>query len=249
MSQLKPSFVSEIQAAIEKSRFTLNDFNLEFPNSGTTLAIITFLYKPEYMLVLTEETKREKVTVEEKFSFGMPSTSRSHSVEEKVFTIRATPGRFKTVTTHEINGLGQLLEELPKWCENIRSDLYVLAPKVDPLATLREELQKKIDSLIDKPDEFFREEELKIVDDRFDQLLAEVVNLKEQYSLTKQQLDSMQKEFEEFKKSARAYPKGLWAKITGNKLIKTAGQIVNSPEGRTFLFQQIRRALGVSDDA
>lgn len=247
MSQLKPSFVNEIQVAIEKSRFTVDDFSFEFPSSGKSLVRITFLYKPEYMLILTEEKKREQVTIEEKFGYASSSTSRSHTVQETVFTIRATPGRFKTEVTYEINDLGGLLEELPKWCENIRSDLYALAPKVDLLATLREELQKNLDTLVDKPDEYFNAEELKVVDSRFDQLLAEVTNLREQYSLTKMQLDSMQKEFEEFKSSARAYPKGLWAKITGNKLVKTTGQIINSPEGRTFLFQQIRRALGLSE--
>lgn len=247
MSQLKPSFVNDIQAAIEKSRFTVDDFSFEFPKSGKTLVRITFLYKPEYMLTLTEETKQEQVTIEEKFGYASPSTSRSHTVRETVFTIRAIPGRFKTEVAYEIDNLGALLEELPKWCENIRSDLYALAPKVDLLATLREELQRNLDTLVDKPDEYFNVDELKVVDIRFDQLLAEVTKLREQYSLTKQQLDSMQKEFEEFKSSARAYPKGLWAKITGNKLVKSTGQIINSPEGRAFLFQQIRRALGLGE--
>lgn len=247
MSQLKPSFVNEIQATIEKSRFTVDDFSFEFPKSGKALVRITFLYKPEYMLALSEETKREQVTIEEKFGYTSPSTSRSHTVQETIFTIRATPGRFKTEVTYEIGSLGGLLEELPKWCENIRSDLYALAPKVDPLATLREELQKNLDTLVDKPDEYFDVEELKVVDSRFDLLLAEITKLREQYSLTKQQLDSMQKEFEEFKSSARAYPKGIWAKLTGNKLVKTTGQVINSPEGRAFLFQQIRRVLGFSE--
>lgn len=247
MSQLKPSFVNEIQVAIEKSRFTVDDFSFEFPKSGKTLARITFLYKPEYMLTLNEETKQEQVTIEQKFGYASPSTSRSHTVRETIFTIRATPGRFKTEVIYEIDDLAGLLEELPKWCEDIRSDLYALAPKADLLATLREELQKNLDALVDRPDEYFNADELEVVDSRFDQLLAEVANLREQYSLTKQQLDLMQKEFEEFKRSARAYPKGLWAKITGNKLVKTTGKIINSPEGRTFLFQQIRRALGLSE--
>ena len=247
MSQLKPSFVSAIKAAIEKSRFTVDDFIFEFPKSGKTLVRITFSYKQEYMLALTEETKREQVTIEEGYGFASRSTKRSQTVEETLFTIRATPGYFKTETVYEIENLGKLIEELPKWCENIRSDLYALAPKPDPLATLREELQRNLDKLVDKPDDYFNAEELEVVDNRFDKLLSEVANLREQYSITKQQLDSMQKEFEEFKSSARAYPKGVWAKITGNKLVKATGQLFNSPEGRAFLFQQIRRALGVGE--
>ena len=119
----------------------------------------------------------------------------------------------------------------------------------DPLEQLRSQLQANLAELVKQPNDFFNKEELSIVDKRFDQLYEEISELREQYSLTKQNLDALQKEIEEFKKSARAYPKGIWARITSNKLIKTTGQIVNSTEGRTFLFQQISRVLGLTDDA
>ncbi|MBT9553838.1 MAG: hypothetical protein IV088_23590 [Hydrogenophaga sp.] len=241
MSQLKPSFIAEIRGALEASRFTSDDFKLEFPKSGRTLAKITFAYKTEYFLCMFEDTKREEVKVEQRYAM----TSRSQTVEETIFTVKVVPGKYKTEDEIEVGNVGDLIEHIPKWCDNIRSDLYAAAPKNDPLAALREQLQKNLDTLVDKPDEYFDTDELAVVDKRFDQLFEEITKLRDQYSLTKQQLDTLQRELAEFKNSARAYPKGLWAKITGNKLVKATGQMINSPEGRTFIIQEIRRALGL----
>lgn len=245
MSQLKPSFIQDVQAALSKSRFTPEDFELELPKSGRILLKVTFLYKPEYMLALFEDEKEESVTIEQRFLMS----SRTERVKQVTYSIRTVPGRFKLESTMPIGEPGDVLPEIPKWCENIRADLYALAPSSDPLEQIRAKLKQNLDELVKDPGGYFSEEELATVDRRFDQLYEDIASLREQYSLTKQQLAELQREIEEFKKSARAYPKGLWAKITSNRLVKATGRIVNSPEGRTFLFQQIRRALGLSDDA
>lgn len=244
MSQLKPSFVRDVRNAFEKSKFTVEDFELELPKSGHVLLKVTFLHRPEYYLELFEDEKSESITIKHEFPIG----SRTERIRQVVYSIRAVPGQYKTVSFAEVSDLGAVLSEIPRWCENIRADLYALSPVLDPLEQLRQKLKQNLDELVKEPNSFFTEEELKVVDTRFDQLYTEISGLREQYSLTKQQLTELQKEFEEFKSSARAYPKGVWAKVTSNKLVKATGKMFNTPEGRTFLFQQLRRALGFADD-
>lgn len=244
MSQLKPSFVSDIRAALGRSRFTLEDFVLELPESGSLLVKITFIHKPEYSLSLFEEEKRETVKIEQNYNMS----SRTEHIRQVVLSVKTIPGRFKTKTVTEIYEIGEVLELIPTWCEGIRADLYALMPTPDPLELLKQQLKAKLDELVNEPNDFFNEDELSVVDKRLDQLYEDISQLREQHSLTKQQLEALQKEIEEFKKSARAYPKGIWAKITSNKLVKATGQILNTPECRTFIFQQIRRVLGVPDD-
>jgi len=244
MSQLKPSFINEIRLSLEKSRFTTDDFELELPKSGNVLAKISFLHKPEYFLALLEEQKREQVTTEQKYLYS----TRTEYVTHVELSVRTVPGAFKLRQDTDISELGEVLKIIPKWCDSIRDDLYALMPAPDPLEELRQQFKSKLDEIVNEPNTFFSEEELAVVDKRFDQLYEEISQLREQHSLTKQQLDAIQKEIEEFKKSARAYPKGIWAKITSNKLLKTTGQILNSPEGRALMFQGIRRVLGLPDD-
>lgn len=225
MAQLKPSFIREIRESLDTSKFTINDFELDYPDTGRTLLRITFIHKPSYSFLLTEEYR-----------------------SEPVYIVKMTPGEFKLQETLLIS-LPTVVDEIPKWCEHIRRDLYALAPKVDPLEQLRQQLHRNLDEIVSSPEEYFNQSELDLVDERFNRLYADIANLKEENTLTKQQLTILKKEIEEFKQSARSYPKGAWARITSNRLVKTAGDIVNSTEGRTFLFQQIRRALGLSDDS
>ena len=243
MSQLKPSFINEIYGALEKSKFTRDDFQLELPKSGRVLARIVFTHKPEYSLVLSEEQKQEQIKTKLNFDFSTRTESRNYTQ----FIVRAAPGAFKADSQTEIDDPGGILSTIPQWCESIRADLYALAPVKDPLEELRKKMQRDLDDLVTEPAEFFSDEEMALVDARFNKLFAEITELKDRFSLTKQQLEAIQKEFEEFKSSARVYPKGIWARVTSNKLVKATGSIINSPEGRKFLFQQLRRALGGGD--
>lgn len=245
MSQLKPSFIQDIREALGRSHFTPEDFELELPKSGRLLVKITFIHKPEYFLAVFEDEKQEQITIEQKYLMS----SRTERIRQIAYSVKTVPGRFKIESNTEISDPGNVLDEVPKWCENIRADLYALTPTQDPLEKLRQQLKANLDELVKDPNAYFNEDELSVVDKRFDKLYEDIAQLREQYSLTKQQLAELQKEIEEFKNSARVYPKGIWARITSNKLVKATGQIINSPEGRTFLFQQIRRALGMADEA
>ena len=124
MSQLKPSFIQDVRNALGKSRFTAEDFLLDLPKSGRVLLKITFVHKPEYTFALFEDEKQESVTIEQKFLMS----SRTERVTQVVYSIKAVPGRFKLESLIEVSEPGSILEELPKWCDNIRADLYALAP-------------------------------------------------------------------------------------------------------------------------
>lgn len=80
---------------------------------------------------------------------------------------------------------------------------------------------------------------------RFDQIYEDIEELRRQYALTKQQIDELRVEIEELKRSTRFYPKIIWAKLTGYKFIRATSKLVNTPEGRAFLFQLLLRALGM----
>lgn len=249
MSQLKPSFTQQILSELGKSRFTSEDFEIELPASGRVLLRITFTHKPAYILTLAEDTKEESITIEAKYghSYG-GGTSRTERVRNTVFTLKAVPGQFKLQDSEELAKLGDVLDEIPRWCENIRLDLYALAPNIDPLEQLRQNLRSNLDAIVQDSNGYFTDDELKVVDSRFDKLYEDIANLREEYSITKQQLADLQKQIAEFKDSARAYPRGIWARITTNKLVKATGQVINSTEGRTFLFKQISRAIGMSEE-
>lgn len=240
MSQLKPSFVKDIFASLESARFTGDDFTIDLPKSGRVLAKITFKHKADYGLVLTEEDKEDQVTIKTNYDLQSRTERRRYTS----YFVKMIPGEFKTEAVTEVDSPGDLLRMIPQWCDHIRTDLYALAPRPDPIEELRKKLEADVDRMVDEPGAYFSEKEIQAVDTRFDELFAKISEMREQFLLTKQQLELLQREFAEFKQSARVYPKGLWAKITSNKLVKATGRFINTPEGRQFLFQQLRRAIG-----
>lgn len=238
MSQLKPSFIEEIKESISDSCFTLNDFNLDLPNSGEVFLNLIFKHKPEYKLYVAEETHTENVKVTD--SFGLNThTNKNVSV---VLVAYITPGEYKLKEQTELSSFHEITEIIPSWCRQIKDDLYSLVPKPDPVESIRKEFEAQFENIND-PESYFTAEEKKAVDDRFDELFKKFEELKEEYSISKSQLHSIRDEFEEFKNSSSAYPKGVWAKITSNKLVNIVSSVFKSPEGRKFILEQFKNLL------
>jgi hypothetical protein len=174
MPQLKPSFITEIRISLEKSKFTIDDFGIELPESGNVLAKITFLHKPEYFLLLLEEHGRDQVTTEQKYLYS----TRTEYVNRVELSVRTVPGTFKLQEKTDIHELGEVVNIIPKWCDSIRDDLYALMPVSDPLQELRLQFNQKLSEIINEPNTYFSEEELSIVDKKFDQLYEEISQLR-----------------------------------------------------------------------
>lgn len=242
MSQVRPSFIQEVRETLEKSCFTVHDFAIELPESGRTLLKITFLHRPEFSLTLFEDERSRPATSDQT---PLPG-SRGGPLSHTVYSITAAPGRFKLETTSEVADAGLLLGAIPQWCEDIRADLYALSSSPDPLEQMRAEINANLDRLLANPSGHFTEKELLNVDRQFDKLYQEMVNLKR---LSNQQLTKIKSEVDEFKKSARAYPRGTWAKITSNRLVKATEHLLDLRDGQMFLFQRALLTLGVENDA
>lgn len=84
MPQVKPSFIAEIRESLATSRFTEQDFKLEFPDTGKLLVTVTFLHKPAYFIALYEEERTDQFTVEQR----LLGTSQTRRVKEVVNWVR-----------------------------------------------------------------------------------------------------------------------------------------------------------------
>jgi len=220
MSQLKPSYEQKVRDALTASAFTLQDFNIEFPESGKIQFIITFVHYDNY-------------------SF----TVKDANYDSESMSVIVRPSNYKKQAEWELKGFDDALKQIPLWCNNIRDDLYSMAPNRDPLEALRTEFEKQIDTLIENPEDNFSSAELDAVNQKFDSLYKEFSSLKDEYEISKQQLQKIKQQFEEFKKSAESYPKGVWGKITNNKLVDIVGEVFKSKEGRQFILGELKKLI------
>lgn len=240
MSQLKSSFIVEVKQALENSIFTLGDFEINLPE-GSTLINIQFSYVDEYKMSVNETTKRrEKVTSSGFIALGEKTTEH---ITVSGVEIRMSPGKYKSTDIEQVYEIGDLLEHIPKWCSYIKKDLHAKTPQVDLLEEMRKEYVAEAAKLYDNPESFFEEEEASAVDEKFENLYKKIESIQEEHSITQSELEKVKRDFEGFKENARAYPKGMWAKTTVNKLISIFDGLIKTKEGRAIIFDQIKKLI------
>ncbi len=243
MSQLKKSFILEIEDALNESIFTKDDFELTFPKSGKILAKIEFVYNPDYRLILSEEEHKESITTKSQLTLQNQVSTTTH----KEYALTEAPGSYKSESREELYDIGETTRRIPMWCINIKEDLKALASKTDPLDELRKKFQSDVENIIQNPEENFSEEEIAKISQRFDDMLSDFSSLKDELELSKRQIETLKAQFDEFKQNTSLYPKGIWAKITANKLAQAIGKLVNTPEIRKLLFDQAKKYFSGSD--
>jgi hypothetical protein len=234
MSRLKPSLVKDIEESFNNTKFTKEDFEIKYPEKGEKLIEITFKHKDEYSFIVSEITQQEVREVFQQFK----SSSYTQRLYYKVFSVETTPGKYKIKESQEISDLGDALNEIPKWCNDIYSDLISLKEDREDEVTinLREKISEGFNKIVeDETGDYFSGENLNNINKKLDELYEAIKNIKEEYSLTKEQLSDISKEFNQFKENAKTVPKEIWAKVTANKFTTLIKRIFTTAEGRQYL--------------
>jgi archaellum component FlaC len=237
------SFVNELQDSLRKSIFTLQDFSIELPDSGTTLACIKFKHNESFNFSIIETFKVEEVTTSSSFPFKSISGDRTKKTKTKVQHAILKPGKYKLSEKREVSSFSDLTYIILEWCDYIRTELYALAPKIDPIEELNRQVSYDFEKNIKDPDAFFSEEEIDKINNKIDKLYDEIASLTEKFELSEKQLESVKSEFDEFKSSSKSYSKGVWARITNNKMISIIVDLVKSKEGRSLIFDMCKKLL------
>lgn len=236
MSTLKNSVINQIINYLEYGDFCIEDFDSQFPNDSTTLASITFKALPKYSFVL-EET----YTVG---SIGSALAMMGSSNAKKIIRTIEKPGSYKNqeIIIHE--DISSAISRIPDWTQNIRDDL--ISSKVTLRSTIDEltdEFQKGIDERIHDQESYFEKDEEDIIKSKLDELHRRVSELEEKLGFTKDETQKIEKAIEKSKSDLQIYPKGVWYKTAGTKLLKVLAGIINSKEGREILVDLAKKLL------
>lgn len=230
-------------SALHGPDFTPEDFVVSYPSGHSQFLEIRFAHASGYWFKASQETRQRK-SVSDANQAYMSVLQRPVRETYETYAVTFCPGEYLERIDEDIAQLTELLTMIRSWCGFIKNDLYAKLPKIDPLQDIRSRLANDFDSMIDDPDAAFSTAEAERVDARLDQLLSELLAMSERLHLTEQQLSDLQDQFDQLKADARTYPKGVWARVTSNRLVKAIGKFVNTPEGRKLVFDQVRRAIG-----
>lgn len=241
MSQLTLSAVKQVQDALSKSSFSLTDFGIQLPDKGDLLLTVEFRHKEGYKFQIIESRERSKV----KTSMGAGGFGpvREETSEYIVMYTLETPGSFKLRDRAEIDDFSAALDRIPGWCEHIQENLSVAPLAKDTFEELSASLEEQLDEQGWSDDERFTKEEIERLTNKLQDLAGRFEKLQEQNSVTQEQVDQIKKQLAELGKNASRFPKRIWGKVAGNKLIEIVMSFLKSKEGRDLFIESIKRLI------
>lgn len=232
MTLLKQSFIQSISRALDNEYFSYADFDVQFPDSGNALALISFAHSKKYYFKIHEGSKFR----------GIAALTAPHK-DEIVPITTESPGDYKSVEQHYHDSFESCVYRISSWCKNIRDDLRVTTPIFKEIDDLKQQFEEHIKDHIENPEEPISSSEIEAISARFDALYAKFEELKEKHEITEAQLQGIQKDFKIIKDNASIYPKGLWANLTTNRLVSLLKKIAISPEGRKLMYEGAKKLL------
>jgi ATP-dependent Lon protease len=240
MAQLNKTFIEKLKSEFESTRFSSNDFTYIYPTSGKILLVMTFKYDDEFTFQISEEEEYELVTQKGAYTLAMGGTSerKNKSIENYV---TYSPGEYKKTDKVDIYDIGNASDYIEKWCSYIYKEISYKEVDESFFDELRHDMEEKFKDSIENEAESFSDEELGKINSKFDDLLSKFEILKEESKITQEELNRVKDELDGFKSTAKVMPKGLWAKITNNKLVDIAVSFAKSKEGRDFVISEIKK--------
>jgi len=223
MSQLNNAMMREVRSKLNSSSFTADDFQISFPASGNTLLQLTFIGAPTYSYVVTRQEK--------------------YNSDEIAYVVTACPGAHLKIERFSTSEIPRTIASIPTWCQNLRHDLRLSSPVYDELSELRESLLNQINEHVSDPEKHFTRDEAESLTRRFDEILEQFGELKKKNKITEDELAAVKADLKALKENAQSFPKGVFFRTAGNKILSMICSLAKSPEGKHLLLSTAKHLV------
>ena len=111
----------------------------------------------------------------------------------------------------------------------------------DDFDEFREELEELIRKHIAEESERFTPDEVANLSNKLDNLYKIFEELQKQNKLTRAELKDVKEHLNALLSSAKAYSKGLWARVANNRLLKIMIEVAKTEEEREVITESIKK--------
>jgi hypothetical protein len=213
----------QIGETLDRSVFTAADFRIDYPETDSVLALITFSPEPAYQFKLGEQNYNSK------------------------FQLAYAPGQFLETVSVEVETFAKCLESITTWSNNIRADLRANSPLAAEMDELRKSFEQAMNQHVTDPEKHFTKQEAEELRARLDEMAFKFDELHQRNAITEEQLDSIKREIEQLKSNTQSFTKKTFFRTAGNKLLSIFGQVASSKAAQEVLIDATRHALGYGD--
>ncbi|ATM00191.1 hypothetical protein CK910_18280 [Aeromonas sp. CA23] len=156
-----------------------------------------------------------------------------------------SPGQYKNVEQKAYDDLDSAIATIPHWLGYIKEDLINLRfNDTSIIDDFTQSFQEKVDESIDEPDSYFTEEEANVLKEKLDDLKRRVEELEARDEISSNDKKQFDNAINKTKSDLDIFPKGMWYKTAGNKIISLIKSVLKTQEGRQALFEVAKKLLG-----
>jgi hemoglobin-like flavoprotein len=236
MPKLRNSIITQILDYLEYGDFCVEDFDAQFPDDSNILAQITFKALPKYSFVLDETYPGGAI------ASSLAITRQGNS--KRVIRTIEKPGEYKNHEQKTHDSIDSAIRRVSDWVVSIRDDLiHSRATLRSTIDELTENFQKSIDENINDPESYFEESEEGDIKRKLDELQARVSELESKLDISPEDTKKIQRVIDKSKSDLKVYPKGVWYKTVGTKLLKVMKEVLKTKEGRELLTDMAKKLL------
>lgn len=217
MGQIRAAIKARIYKALDRSYFTVHDFEVRFPDSEETLVEITFIPKRDFHYVIR------------RFNGG--------------FQVISSPGELLSVEFKEVSLFDHCVDYIPRWCQRILADLRTDFPLYDDLEHLYSILEEQINEHINDQEEHFAPEERAAIWAKLDSLLEKFEELERQNVITAKDLENIKKEMDNMREDLNSFSRGVWYRTAGNRVLSIISRFAKTKHGRSLLSAPVKGLL------
>ena len=220
MTTLRETTKKKILDALEKTYFTASSFSVQFHEGEAPFLVIGFVGDKRF-----------------KFSISEPPGYNTVG-----YITEEAPGvHIETGEKYKHENLSAALKAITSWVERIHEDYRSKNPIVDELESFRQMLADQIEHHVHDRDAHFSAEEANELRQKLDELGARLQQLAEKNDANERRLDEARQELEKIKADVAIFPKGVWYRVAGSKVLGIVKKVAGTAEGRQFALEAAKK--------
>ncbi|WP_138435350.1 hypothetical protein [Marinobacter shengliensis] len=241
--KLKNSVINRIKTELESGDFCKEDFEILESEQKDSIIKIIFKPKKEYYFEIFETTIKRK-RVDRSPLANLSGLNHEYEEEENATLTIESPGNYKVVESNQVSNLDAAINRIESWTTNIREE--ITQTSLNKKMEIEEDLswfQERVDKDIENPEDNFTEEEAHRIHDKLETLRKRIEELETKIGCDESIKIAAEETIQKTKDDLKIYPKGIWYKTAGNKLLNLMKSIVKTQEGRQVLAETVKNLL------
>ncbi|TAM44013.1 MAG: hypothetical protein EPN55_12335 [Gammaproteobacteria bacterium] len=218
MKKLRPLSLRGIEQILDDSYFTKASFQITNAPDDEPFLVISFV-------------------PDDRFFFKAYS---AESEKQKYLTYEAPGNHMSTGEEYEYSDFNKVEWAIRSWAKRIKEDYDQRASAKDEIEEFVEKLRKQFP---EAPEGEFTDSEVENLKARLSDLENVVEQQAQKLKASEWEISQFKKEIEAIKGDLHRFPKPVWYKVAGNKILKAVGKFLTSGEGRQLIVEVIKRLL------